>query len=157
MRVEQFQLHHLAAVQALLELKYAAESSMTKRLTYSETATRNTLNYICSTEGVRGEVVMIDNIVAGFAAYTVDQIWFEECQAYIDMFFIHPEARASGASRLLVEACIKGCKSLGASVIDTGCESEINTLNDKLYRNLFAKFGFKEIGTALRYWPDGYL
>lgn len=137
------------ALWAFLE-KYLSESDLVNHLTYSPENSFVLLNMIAEEEEACGVIIFADNVICGYAAFSHHTGWFKEKEAYIEMFYIHPEMRGTGASRILLDACIKELEKNNVRSVVTSCESGFGEKNDKLYRNLFLKKGFKVLGTAVR-------
>jgi GNAT superfamily N-acetyltransferase len=62
------------------------------------------------------------------------------------MFYVDPEERGSGLSRLLVERCIEQFKEFEVGFIWAGSESGMGRKNETLFNNLFLRYGFTEVG-----------
>lgn len=89
--------------------------------------------------------------IAGVTTAYLNYSFFDTPEMIMDFFYIKPEYRASGVSRLLVQDIIKNARDRGAAVLYCGCHSFMDDggRNDKLFSNLFIKHGFKITGTNL--------
>lgn len=89
----------------------------------------------------------IDGVLLAGTGYT----FYTDLEIDIDLFYITPEARGKGVSRQLVQEIIKVAKSKKVGIIYCGCHSNMadGGKNDKLYANLFRKYGFEATGTNL--------
>lgn len=148
-KIEDLTAQNVLKAHNFLQL-YLEESDLVKHLTYCPNTTHGTLAYIAQSDDCEGILISYKDIVVGFAAFGIHHSWWQEAEAYIEMFFVHPEARATGASRMLVDACISKLQAYDVKVVTTSCESGMGDLNDKLYTNLFLKRGFHKLGSAVR-------
>lgn len=90
--------------------------------------------------------------IAGVSIVTTGTSWFKGREADIDFFYILPSYRGKGVSRLLVEASVSWVMEQDdINILYCGCHSrfEDGGKNDKMFTNLFKKFGFEETGTNL--------
>jgi len=73
----------------------------------------------------------------------------EECD--VEFFYVAQNARGTGVSRALVEKCVEIKKDRGLNIIYAGCHSSFDDSgkNDKMFKNLFMKYGFEVTGTNL--------
>jgi len=124
------------------------EESIYKDLTFDPQATIEFIheyirNYCFIAKNDKGEVV-------GVVAFGIEKTYYKEKECDVVMFYIRPDYRKTGLSRRLVEAIVKTAEILGdVGVIYTSCGSGLEGDNDKLYANLYKKYGFKELGTEL--------
>jgi hypothetical protein len=77
---------------------------------------------------------------------SVQEFVFKEKDASIDIHFIMPKYRGSDASRCLVEVAMREFYSDGIGDVYTASESGMGDINNKLYENLYFKFGFEYAG-----------
>ncbi len=75
--------------------------------------------------------------------------FYKDLEAEIVMFFVKKEHRGTGISRDLVFNMVAHAERNGCKIIYTSCASGISEKNDKMYFNLFSKYGFKKLGTEL--------
>lgn len=64
-------------------------------------------------------------------------------------FFVHPEFRASGIARDLVQMAVQTWDDWGCDVNYAIASPEIGNIELSHFRNLFAKFGFVETGIVM--------
>jgi GNAT superfamily N-acetyltransferase len=91
-----------------------------------------------------------DDLTAILIAYE-SHSFYDTPEMGIDFFYVSPETRASGVSRKLVEEIIKIARERKVAVLYCGCHSYMadGGTNDRLFSNLFKKYGFKETGMNL--------
>lgn len=133
------------AMQGLLYPAYFKESGF-KGLTYNAENTRHMV------ESYLGNVTFIawdGDKAVGFGSMVIGRTFYDEIEADCEMFFILPEYRGKGVSRLLVEALTKTAELNGAKVMYSSGQSGISDKNDKLWNNLWSKFGFNYLGTIM--------
>jgi GNAT superfamily N-acetyltransferase len=87
-----------------------------------------------------------DGKVVGIAFGFIGHTWWKRPCGSIDMFYVDPEERGSGLSRLLVERCIEQFKEFEVGFIWAGSESGMGRKNETLFNNLFLRYGFTEVG-----------
>lgn len=133
------------AIEELLKI-YMSESAY-KNMTYSSENTRDCIKgwlesdfFFLAWEGKK---------LVGLAVMGLMRTFYEENEADVDMFYIHPDYRGKGVSRMLVENIVKNAEANKCGVVYTACLSGISDKNNKLYKNLWGKFGFGELGTVL--------
>jgi GNAT superfamily N-acetyltransferase len=89
------------------------------------------------------------NKIAGVFSMYFAQTFYKHLETDVEMFFVHPDYRGTQVARLLVDEMVRQSDMAGSKIIYTACASGINEKNNKLYTNLFKKFGFKELGTEV--------
>lgn len=138
-------IYDIEPIEELLK-EYMAESTY-NGLTYCKDGT---VNMILSwlNEGFFF-IVKDGEKVVGLAVMALMKTFYKELEADVDMFFIHPDYRGTGASRMLVDNIVQNAEANNCKVIYTACLSGISDKNNKLYKNLWGKFGFRELGTVL--------
>lgn len=94
-------------------------------------------------------VAKIDGRPVGVLVARVGRSFFQELECDIEMFYLVPEARGTGISRNLIEKIIDLGKSLGVKLFYTSCLSGMGQENEKLFVNLWSKFGFKMLGVVM--------
>ena len=100
------------------------------------------------TEGY-GLVAEQDGKTVAFVAFAFMKTFYKQVECDVDMFFVHPDYRGQKISRALVESVVNVANMNDAKVIYSSCLSGIGDKNNKLYVNLWKKFGFKELGTCM--------
>ncbi len=98
-----------------------------------------------------GWTTLVDDKLTSILIAYENYSFYDTPEMDIDFFYVSPESRASGVSRELVEEIIKIARERKVSVLYCGCHSYMadGGTNDKLFSNLFKKYGFKETGTNL--------
>lgn len=91
-------------------------------------------------------IVFDENGILGMATLILDNFHSDDLICDVEMFYVSPEARGTGVSRLLRDACVNLAKLLGARKI-FACSS--SGVDDRLWINLFSKSGFKKLGTVM--------
>jgi len=129
----------------LLYPHYYDESIQKKNgLTFDmDTAIGTVLEWI---EGCKCVVAYKDGKPVGFMVWYFIKTVFEEQEADLVMFFVMPKERGTGLSRDLAKIFDEDCKAGGVKAAYNGSSSGVS---DKLYHNLFAKYGFDVLGTEL--------
>lgn len=88
--------------------------------------------------------------VAGYAILNTFNDYTEEPMGDMYQFYVHPEHRGSMAGRKLAQAVVTMFDAWKCPIshvcADTGID---NGLSVKLFRNLFAKMGYKETGIMM--------
>jgi len=127
---------------------YLAEAAQGRHLTFSTEVTKKTLSKITqSVDRAKGIIVKDDqDVICGFAAWTVTFSWFAEPEVDLIMFYVLPEYRGTGVARLMADYYSRIASSVGAKIRYTRCESGMSKKNVDLYKNLFAKFGYEYLG-----------
>lgn len=144
-------LRDVPAIQALLE-PYVMESTYGKRVTYDPVSAREyIIGYVLDGPAV---LVYSGEELVGFGNITVARTFYKEPEADIEMFYVKPEHRATGAARVLSAEMKAEILRQGAVVAYTGCLSGIDARNDSLYVNLWAKQGFTRLGSVM-IWSAG--
>lgn len=86
-------------------------------------------------------------IYQGLLMGAVDKEFTKEYSAYITKFYIRAEFRGSGLSRKMVEAFEDEAKD--AVVIYTAATAKMGERVEKMYVNLFRKFGYERLGQTM--------
>lgn len=132
-------------IQCLMFPTYFKESTYSG-LDYDPVRTRMTItdwiNEICFVAKSK------DRVVGVFSMF-ITQTFYKQKECDVLMFFVHPDYRATGVSRMMVNELNKQADLNGAAVTYTACASGISNKNNKLYTNLFKKFGFDMLGTEV--------
>jgi len=128
----------------LLCREFAEQSMYGKVMTYSK---ENALECIKNWSSIL--VAEIDGKLVGFGAIVIATEFFNEREADIDKFYVQPKYRGTGIARMLAESLIKLAIANDARVIYALCGSGINEKNDKMFENLWKKFGLKKTGCLM--------
>lgn len=103
-------------------------------------------------EGVisgQGAVFVVESdqkIIGGIVCLTTKDWFNNDVIAFEQVFYVQPEYRASRAPLFLIDAFVNWAKHMGASRIQCGTTTGINT---KGCLRLYERFGFREYGTLL--------
>lgn len=150
MRVEKLDLSALDAVLDLLR-SYYVEAGVRRVQTLCEERFAATIRLALSHEdyGVFG--AYDEDRLVGVVIGLVTWSFFKENEADIDLFYVDPAYRGTWVGRHLVDAVIKFCESRNCALIYTACAGMFDDSgkNDRLYVNLFRRFGFEETGTMV--------
>lgn len=91
-----------------------------------------------------------DQIVGYHIIYVLDDYKKDgQYDGEMFQFFVHPDYRASGISRDLVEMAVQIWDDWGCTKVYACASPEIGNIELSQFRNLFAKFGFKETGIIM--------
>ncbi len=90
-----------------------------------------------------------DGIITGVILGSVEQDCCRELCAYVIKLYVEVEFRGLGTSRALVEAFQDEAKKLGASIIFASSTAGMGNRVEKLYVNLFGRYGFATLGRVL--------
>lgn len=82
----------------------------------------------------------------GMLFASVQDFVFKERDASIDIHYVMPKYRGSDASRCLVEVAMREFERGGIGDVYTASESGMGDINNKLYENLYFKYGFEYAG-----------
>ena len=114
---------------AFLLESYLREAGESAYKTYSSRRTIGRLISMVSDASSRLVYVVDSAVVIGLATISSCAAYFEEPSAHIELFYIHPDYRATGASRMLRDTCINECVELGCADILVACNSDMGELN----------------------------
>lgn len=128
----------------LLCREFAEQSMYGKVMTYSK---ENALECIKNWSSIL--VAEIDGKLVGFGSIVIATEFFNEREADIDKFYVQPKYRGTGIARMLAESLVKLAIANDARVIYALCGSGINEKNDKMFENLWKKFGLKKTGCLM--------
>ena len=117
-------------------------------LTYDPSLARETLWGIVHDDHIF-LVAHEDGILMGFIIGYVKKDFFCESCAYVRKFFIDKEFRGLGASRELLNAFEDASFELGATMVFAATHAGMGVLAEKLYVNLFSRFGYQITGRAV--------
>lgn len=143
--IERAKYGDVDGIQGLMYPTYFNESTYSN-LEYDPVRTRmtitNWLNNVCF-------VAKDGDRIAGVFSMWFTQTFYKQIESDVEMFFVHPDYRGTEVARMLVDELVRQSDKVDSAVIYTACASGINDRNNKLYTNLFKKFGFKELGTEV--------
>lgn len=113
-----------------------------------ETARQTFMEYLESPQTMCVMVKSGDN-PAGFAVVGTKKTFYKKPDGDVVMFYVSPEHRATGASRILRDA-VEECMDLfGCGPRFTECGSDLGDKNTALYANLWKKKNYRIIGLTL--------
>lgn len=84
--------------------------------------------------------------ILAIAVIALDHVFSEDLTADYEFFFVSKDARGSGVSRLLQEACEDFAKMSGARIM---CACNSSDVHDGFWVNLFKKFKYEKLGTVM--------
>jgi len=126
---------------------FAAESGLPG--TFSESASRRTLagaiadpDWIVLVLDERGEI-------AGGTILALNACYAEEPQAYVQMLYVAPAWRGTDAGRRLVAAICDAADVRNCAAVFASPNAAIGGTNERLFVNLFAKFGFRPLAPVM--------
>lgn len=133
---------------------YYEESSNGTDLVPDEQSALETLSIACGYPEDYVTFFITENgiKICGVVIVCAGKSWFKGREADIDFLYVLPEYRGKGVSRLLVEAAVSWAMDAeDINILYCGCHSrfEDGGKNDKMFTNLFKKFGFEVTGTNL--------
>lgn len=137
-------------IQSIMEMLYPdyfEETIFGKAMTYDEDNTYEMVrNY------VHNKICVLckdgENI-AGIAVILAGNTFYKEIEADIDFFMVRKRYRKTVVARMLAEEAQKQAEKIGAKVIYAACASGIDDKNDNMFSNLWKKYGFEKLGTAM--------
>ena len=127
---------------------YTEESSHCR--TYNQRNTDDWLAHIIYSNDC--EIFMVENPelmnYGGFSIVAVSSDFFNEKFGHVLYFYVHPDFRGTEVGRMLVKA---SCDWLDArKAYPQFCTDSAGVQEDKLFRNLMAKYDFKCTGHVLQ-------
>lgn len=90
-----------------------------------------------------------DGEPAGLAIMSWDRDFTAEAVSYVVKFYVRPRFRGIGLARLLVDRLVEWSHSHKCRHIFASSTANIDGVKDKVFINLFAKYGFKQQGVCL--------
>ena len=84
--------------------------------------------------------------IEGVAILQFESTFYDENVAYLHTFYVRPKYRGTKVARMLVDNMVQITENVGAKYFYTSSTAAISSRVDKLFGNLFKKFGFKELG-----------
>lgn len=139
-------MEHADVIQSLIYPAYFQETIFSN-LTYDADMTKQLIGEWIN-NNITG-LVLVDGVIAGFAVMCLSRSFYKEIEADVEMFYILPQYRGTGASRALIDGLMKTGEANNVAVMYASCLSGISEKNEKLYINLWKKFGFKKLGTVM--------
>lgn len=100
-------------------------------------------------DGVRCFIAKVGDKVIGYHMVYVMADYKDAYDGEMYQFFVHPDYRASGVARDLVAVAVDQWDKWGCDVNYAIASPEVGNIELSLFRNLFAKFGFRETGIVM--------
>ncbi len=145
MQVRSAKLPDLPALVALGQ-KFISEAPNYSSRHFDANALRQNLEGVVNGQGVIFVVEAGTEIVGGIVCLTTKDWFNDDVIAFEQVFYISPAYRTTQASFLLIDAFIAWSKNMGASRIQCGTTTGINTRG---CIRLYERFGFTKYGTVL--------
>lgn len=137
-------------------LPYCQESQYGALFGVCEKTSKDTFGMSLNHPEMHAFVTEHDGKLTGIAIIVQSTSFFRGFEADIEFFYVAPDARANGTSRLLLDACYDWAEEQpDLNALHCGCHSMMDDdgKNEKLYTNLFKKYGFEVTGVNLHYIP----
>ena len=112
---------------------------------YKKFLTENMINR----DGVRVIIAEVDGKIVAYHIVYVMADYKSKPDGEMYQFFVHPDYRGTPIARDLVEMAVQHWDDWGCDVAYAIASPEVGNVELSLFRNLFAKFGFKETGIVM--------
>ena len=145
MRVRTAKLPDVPALVALGQ-EFISEAPNYSSRKFDANALRQNLESVVNGQGAIFVVEAGTEIVGGIVCLTAKDWFNDDVIAFEQVFYISPTYRTTQASFLLIDAFIAWSKNMGASRIQCGTTTGINTRG---CIRLYERFGFTKYGTVL--------
>lgn len=145
MQVRSAKLPDVPALVALGQ-EFISEAPNYSSRKFDANALRQNLESVVNGQGVIFVVEAGTEIVGGIVCLTAKDWFNDDVIAFEQVFYISPTYRTTQASFLLIDAFIAWSKNMGASRIQCGTTTGINTRG---CIRLYERFGFTKYGTVL--------
>jgi GNAT superfamily N-acetyltransferase len=126
---------------------FAAESGFPG--TFSESAARRMLAGAIADPDWIVLVLEQEAEVRGGTILALHAGYAEEPQAYVQMFYVLPAWRGTETGRRLVAAICEAAEARGCVAVYASANAAIGGANERLFTNLFAKFGFRPLAPVM--------
>jgi GNAT superfamily N-acetyltransferase len=126
---------------------FAAESGLPG--TFCEAATRRTLGRAMADPDWHVLVLDEANQIRGGAILAFNAGYMREPQGYVQMFYVAPAWRGTDAARRLLAAICEVADARDCIAFFASPNAAIAGRNDRVFANLFAKFGFRPLAPVL--------
>ena len=145
MQVRSAKLPDVPALVALGQ-EFISEAPNYSSRKFDANALRQNLESVVNGQGVIFVVEAGTEIVGGIVCLTTKDWFNDDVIAFEQVFYISPTYRTTQASFLLIDAFIAWSKNMGASRIQCGTTTGVNTRG---CIRLYERFGFTKYGTVL--------
>ena len=145
MQVRSAKLPDVPALVALGQ-EFISEAPNYSSRKFDANALRQNLESVVNGQGVIFVVEAGTEIVGGIVCLTTKDWFNDDVIAFEQVFYISPTYRTTQASFLLIDAFIAWSKNMGASRIQCGTTTGINTRG---CIRLYERLGFTQYGTVL--------
>ena len=145
MQVRSAKLPDVPALVALGQ-EFISEAPNYSSRKFDANALRQNLESVVNGQGAIFVVEAGTEIVGGIVCLTAKDWFNDDVIAFEQVFYISPTYRTTQASFLLIDAFIAWSKNMGASRIQCGTTTGINTRG---CIRLYERFGFTKYGTVL--------
>ena len=145
MRVRTAKLPDVPALVALGQ-EFISEAPNYSNRKFDANALRQNLESVVNGQGAIFVVEAGTEIVGGIVCLTAKDWFNDDVIAFEQVFYISPTYRTTQASFLLIDAFIAWSKNMGASRIQCGTTTGINTRG---CIRLYERLGFTQYGTVL--------
>ena len=145
MQVRSAKLPDVPALVALGQ-EFISEAPNYSNRKFDANALRQNLESVVNGQGTIFVVEAGTEIVGGIVCLTAKDWFNDDVVAFEQVFYISPTYRTTQASFLLIDAFIAWSKNMGASRIQCGTTTGINTRG---CIRLYERFGFTKYGTVL--------
>ncbi|WP_180182920.1 GNAT family N-acetyltransferase [Acinetobacter sp. YH01020] len=144
----QLRVAKIPDVTALVALgqEFISEAPNYSSRKFDAKALQQNLESVVNDQGVIFVVEDGNRIAGGIVCLTTKDWFNDDVIAFEQVFYVSPEYRSTQASFLLIDAFIAWSKNMGASRIQCGTTTGINTRGCV---RLYEHFGFKQYGTLL--------
>ena len=145
MQVRSAKLPDVPALVALGQ-EFISEAPNYSSRKFDANALRQNLESVVNGQGAIFVVEAGAEIVGGIVCLTTKDWFNDDVIAFEQVFYISPTYRTTQASFLLIDAFIAWSKNMGASRIQCGTTTGVNTRG---CIRLYERFGFTKYGTVL--------
>lgn len=145
MQVRSAKLPDVPALVALGQ-EFISEAPNYSSRKFDANALRQNLESVVNGQGAIFVVEAGTEIVGGIVCLTAKDWFNDDVIAFEQVFYISPTYRTTQASFLLIDAFIAWSKNMGASRIQCGTTTGVNTRG---CIRLYERFGFTKYGTVL--------
>lgn len=136
-----------------LSSEFFHESGHYKNLTFDANLLRAQLEVRWREDPDFLTYVVLENVTGayvGFAHFFREKVFSQEYIGETWQFYVKPEHRGTGASRLLAYVIDRQFEEWGCAISYAECGSALdNGRTNKLFFNLWSRFGYSFLGTSL--------